>query len=84
MGNVMVDIARWLLIDSPVKTAEEVVAAAAPTGSLKPSSTKKNLTNIRRKFLDRKAFDEELRRIQPQLSSIGQDIGSWPRKRFLK
>src|SRR5262249_23110229 len=26
-------------------------------------------------FLDRKAFDEELRRIEPQLTSVGQEIG---------
>jgi ferredoxin--NADP+ reductase len=28
MGNVMVDIARWLLLDAPNKTAEEVVVVA--------------------------------------------------------
>jgi ferredoxin--NADP+ reductase len=33
-------------------------------------------------FLDRKAFDEELRRIQPQLSSIGQDISKLAEETF--
>src|SRR5215472_13322837 len=28
MGNVMVDIARWLLLDAPHKTAEEIVVVA--------------------------------------------------------
>src|ERR1051326_8029283 len=28
MGNVMVDIARWLMIDAPQKTAEEVIVVA--------------------------------------------------------
>ena len=72
MGNVMVDIARWLLIDAPVKTAEEVVVVAR-RGPFEAKFDKKEFDYIE-EFLDRKAFDEELRRIQPQLSSIGQDI----------
>ena len=73
MGNVMVDIARWLLIDAPVKTAEEVVVVAR-RGPFEAKFDKKEFDYIE-EFLDRKAFDEELCRIQPQLSAIGQDIG---------
>jgi ferredoxin--NADP+ reductase len=72
MGNVMVDIARWLLIDAPQKTAEEVVVVAR-RGPFEAKFDKKEFDYIE-EFLDRKAFDEELRRIQPQLSAVGQDI----------
>ncbi|MFI5104455.1 MAG: FAD-dependent oxidoreductase [Terriglobales bacterium] len=73
MGNVMVDIARWLLIDAPRKTAEEVVVVAR-RGPFEAKFDKKEFDYIE-EFLDRKAFDEELRRIQPQLAAVGQDIG---------
>ncbi len=72
MGNVMVDIARWLMIDAPVKTAEEVIVIAR-RGPFEAKFDKKEFDYIE-EFLDRKAFDEELRRIQPQLASVGQDI----------
>jgi ferredoxin--NADP+ reductase len=72
MGNVMVDIARWLLIDAPVKTAEEVVVIAR-RGPFEAKFDKKEFDHVE-EFLDRKAFDDELRRIQPQLASVGQDI----------
>jgi ferredoxin--NADP+ reductase len=80
MGNVMVDIARWLLIDAPVKTAEEVIVVAR-RGPFEAKFDKKEFDYIE-EFLDRKAFDEELRRIQPQLSSIGQDIGKLAEETF--
>jgi ferredoxin--NADP+ reductase len=80
MGNVMVDIARWLLIDAPVKTAEEVVVVAR-RGPFEAKFDKKEFDYIE-EFLDRKAFDEELQRIQPQLSSIGQDIGKLAEETF--
>jgi ferredoxin--NADP+ reductase len=80
MGNVMVDIARWLLIDSPVKTAEEVIVVAR-RGPFEAKFDKKEFDYIE-EFLDRKAFDQELRRIQPQLSAIGQDIGKLAEETF--
>ena len=72
MGNVMVDIARWLLLDAPVKTAEEVVVVAR-RGPFEAKFDLKEFDHIEH-FLDRSAFDDELRRIQPKLSAIGQDI----------
>lgn len=72
MGNVMVDIARWLLIDSPVKTAEEVTVIAR-RGPFEAKFDKKEFDHVE-EFLDRKLFDEELQRIQPQLASVGQDL----------
>jgi len=80
MGNVMVDIARWLMIDAPQKTAEEVIVVAR-RGPFEAKFDKKEFDYIE-EFLDRKAFDEELQRIQPQLASIGQDIGKLAEETF--
>jgi ferredoxin--NADP+ reductase len=71
MGNVMVDIARWLLLDAPVKTAEEVVVIAR-RGPFEAKFDQKEFDHIEQ-FLDRAAFDQELERIRPQLSAVGQD-----------
>ncbi|MGH9571574.1 MAG: FAD-dependent oxidoreductase, partial [Candidatus Angelobacter sp.] len=71
MGNVMVDIARWLLLDSPAKTVEDVVVVAR-RGPFEAKFDHKEFSYIE-PFLDRKAFDEELQRIQPQLTAVGQD-----------
>lgn len=80
MGNVMVDIARWLLIDAPHKTAEEVVVVAR-RGPFEAKFDKKEFDYIE-EFLDRKAFDEELRRIEPQLSAVSQDISKLAAETF--
>lgn len=72
MGNVMVDIARWLLLDSPHKTAEEVIVVAR-RGPFEAKFDLKEFVYIEN-FLDRQAFQEELQRIQPQLAAVGQDI----------
>src|SRR5215831_640418 len=71
MGNVMVDIAHWLLVDDPKKTAEEVIVVAR-RGPFEAKFDKKEFNYVE-DFLDRGAFDAELRRIQPQLASVGQD-----------
>jgi ferredoxin/flavodoxin---NADP+ reductase len=80
MGNVMVDIARWLLLDAPQKTAEEVMVVAR-RGPFEAKFDKKEFDYIE-EFLDRKAFDEELRRIQPQLTAVGQDISKLAEETF--
>src|SRR5258708_12469234 len=72
MGNVMVDIVHWLLIDDPKKITEEVIVVAR-RGPFEAKFDKKEFNYIE-KFLDRQAFDEELQRIQPQLTAVGQDI----------
>src|SRR6516162_3548076 len=72
MGNVMVDIARWLLLDAPHKTAEEVVVVAR-RGPFEAKFDQKEFAYVE-PFLDRAAFDAELERIKPQLASVGQDI----------
>src|SRR5262249_18605120 len=80
MGNVMVDIARWLLLDAPIKTAEEVVVIAR-RGPFEAKFDQKEFAYVE-PFLDRAAFDEELKRIQPQLASVGQDISKLAEETF--
>jgi ferredoxin/flavodoxin---NADP+ reductase len=72
MGNVMVDIARWLLLDAPKKTAEEIVVVAR-RGPFEAKFDQKEFDYIE-PFLDRAAFDAELQRIEPKLAAVGQDI----------
>jgi ferredoxin--NADP+ reductase len=72
MGNVMVDIARWLLLDAPTKTAEEIVVVAR-RGPFEAKFDQKEFDYIE-PFLDRAAFDAELKRIEPKLSAVGQDV----------
>ena len=71
MGNVMVDVAHWLLIDDPKKTTEEVIVVAR-RGPFEAKFDLKEFVYIE-KHLDREAFHEELKRIQPKLSAVGQD-----------
>ena len=71
MGNVMVDIARWLLLDAPKKTAEDVIVIAR-RGPFEAKFDQKEFVYVE-PFLDRDAFDAELMRIQPQLAGVGQD-----------
>jgi len=72
MGNVMVDIARWLLRDDPAHTAEEIIVIAR-RGPFEAKFDKKEFANIQM-YLDRKAFRNELRRIESQTATVGQDI----------
>jgi ferredoxin--NADP+ reductase len=72
MGNVMVDIVHWLLIDDPKKTVEEVIVVAR-RGPFEAKFDAKEFNYVEDHF-DRKAFEDELRRIQPQLAAVGQDI----------
>src|SRR5260370_4275139 len=71
MGNVMVDIAHWLLVDDPKQTTEEVIVVAR-RGPVEAKFDKKEFNYIE-EFLDRKAFNAELERIHPQLAAVGQD-----------
>jgi ferredoxin--NADP+ reductase len=80
MGNVMVDIARWLLLDAPRKTVEEVIVVAR-RGPFEAKFDRKEFDYIE-EFLDRRAFDEELRRIQPQLTAVGQDVSKLAEETF--
>lgn len=71
MGNVMVDLVHWLLIDDPRKTVEEVIVVAR-RGPFEAKFDAKEFAYVE-KFLDRATFKDELKRIQPKLSAVGQD-----------
>jgi len=74
MGNVMVDLAHWLLVDDPKHTAEEVIVIAR-RGPFEAKFDLKEFVYVEN-FLDRQAFQQELQRIQPQLAAVGQDIAN--------
>ena len=71
MGNVAVDLAHWLLVDAPEKPDEVIVVARR--GPFEAKFDQKEFAFVE-KYLDREAFLQELHRIQPQLSAVGQDI----------
>jgi ferredoxin--NADP+ reductase len=71
MGNVMVDIARWLLIDDPRRKAEEVIVIAR-RGPFEAKFDHKEFDHIE-PFLDRSAFEQEIARIQDRLTAVDQD-----------
>jgi ferredoxin/flavodoxin---NADP+ reductase len=72
MGNVMVDIARWLMVDSPHRCVEEVTVIAR-RGPLEAKFDDKEFANIQI-HLDRRAFAEELRRVEGAMKAVGQDV----------
>jgi ferredoxin/flavodoxin---NADP+ reductase len=80
MGNVMVDIARWLLLDSPNRKTEEVIVIAR-RGPLEAKFDEKEFAHIEM-YLDRKAFQEELERVKERMAAVGQDISKVPEETF--
>jgi ferredoxin/flavodoxin---NADP+ reductase len=80
MGNVAVDIAHWLLVDDPCKRTEEVIIVAR-RGPFEAKFDKKEFAYIEM-HLDHVAFREELRRIEPMLTAVGQDIATLPDATF--
>ena len=72
MGNVMVDIARWLMVDSPKRSVDEVIVIAR-RGPLEAKFDDKEFEHIQI-HLDRKKFQDELRRVEPAMKAVGQDI----------
>lgn len=68
MGNVMVDIARWLICE---KHVEEVVTIGR-RGPNERAYTDKEMREII-EVMDQKAVTEELERITPYLEAVGQD-----------
>ncbi len=72
MGNVMVDIARWLLQDDPGRQTEEVIVVAR-RGPFEAKFDEKEFAHIEM-HLDRKDFQDELQRIKERIAGVGQDI----------
>lgn len=72
MGNVMVDIARWLLQDMPGKKPEEVVVIAR-RGPFEVKFDEKEFDHIEM-HLHRKGMQDEMDRIAERIRACGQDI----------
>lgn len=68
VGNVMMDIAHWVIRDLKV---DEVIAVAR-RGPAEVKFTKKEMEGIARN-LDLAALDEEIRRTAPIMTAVGQD-----------
>ena len=69
VGNVMMDIAHWLVREQQV---DEVVAVAR-RGPAEVKFSKKEMENIARN-LDMDHLDREFERVKPVMQSIGQDV----------
>jgi ferredoxin--NADP+ reductase len=72
MGNVAVDIIRWLLQDDPDRQTEEVTIVAR-RGPFEAKFDEKEFAHVHM-HLDRTLFQEELERIKDKLAAVGQDI----------
>src|SRR5260370_31767952 len=81
MGNVMVDIARWLLLDAPNRHAEEVIVIAR-RGPLEAKFDEKEFAYVQA-FLDRAIFAAELQRVKARMEAVGQDVAKVPEETFL-
>ena len=80
MGNVMVDIARWLLQDAPGRRTEEVTVIAR-RGPFEVKFDEKEFAHIEA-HLDRLALHEELQRVKDRIAAAGQDIARAPETAF--
>lgn len=69
VGNVMIDIAHWVIRDLKV---QEVIAVAR-RGPAEVKFSKKEMENVARN-LDIKALNEEIRRVAPVMEEVGQDV----------
>ncbi len=80
MGNVMVDIARWLMLDQPGEKPEEVIVIAR-RGPFEVKFDRKEFDEVET-FLDRKRFQEELDRVAEACKAVGQDVSQVPETTF--
>ncbi len=80
MGNVAVDIARWVLQDDPQRKTEELIIVAR-RGPFEAKFDEKEFAYIET-HLDRRAFQEELERVKGRLSAVGQDVAKVPETTF--
>lgn len=69
VGNVMVDIAHWLVHEKKVK---EVIAVAR-RGPAQRAYTDVEIQAVAANF-DLPAFDSELERVRPRLEAVGEDL----------
>ncbi|HMV49838.1 MAG TPA: hypothetical protein PKD31_18920, partial [Blastocatellia bacterium] len=69
VGNVMVDIAHWLVHE---KKTKEVIAVAR-RGPAQRAYTDVEIQSVAANF-DMPAFDAELERVRPKLEAVGEDL----------
>jgi ferredoxin--NADP+ reductase len=72
VGNVAIDIARWLLEDDPEKRTEEVILVAR-RGPLEVKFDKKEIEYVER-HVSREQFAQELERVKERCARCGQDV----------
>ncbi|MCZ2127495.1 MAG: FAD-dependent oxidoreductase [Anaerolineales bacterium] len=74
-GNVMIDIARYLINHQNV----EEVTAIVRRGPAEVNFTKDEMKHLVA-YLDLEAFDKEIERIRPMLEAVGQDAAAGKQK----
>jgi ferredoxin/flavodoxin---NADP+ reductase len=79
MGNVAIDIAHWFLVDAAEKPEE--VTIIARRGPFEAKFDKKEFAFVEQ-YLDREAFQVELKRIQRWLEAVGQEISKVAEQTF--
>jgi ferredoxin--NADP+ reductase len=72
VGNVAIDIARWLLEDSPERQTEEVIIVAR-RGPLEVKFDKKEIEHVDR-YISRDQLIQELARVRERCQRAGQDV----------
>jgi ferredoxin--NADP+ reductase len=72
MGNVMVDIARWLMQDDPHRQTEEVWVIAR-RGPFEVKFDEKEFAHIEA-HLDIRALQQEVARVAERIAPAGQDV----------
>lgn len=80
MGNVMVDIARWVLQDDPDRKTEELTVIAR-RGPLEAKFDEKEFAYIA-PHLDRRDFENELQRVKERMAAVGQDVAQVAEQTF--
>jgi ferredoxin--NADP+ reductase len=74
MGNVMVDIARWLLQDDPNRVTEEVTVVAR-RGPFEAKFDEKEIKHIDM-HMDAKDLLAEMERVKDKVAAVGQDVAN--------
>jgi ferredoxin--NADP+ reductase len=74
MGNVMVDIARWLLQDAPNRQTEEVIIVAR-RGPFEAKFDEKEIKYVEQ-HLDAKDLLAEMERVKDKVAAVGQDVAN--------
>lgn len=80
MGNVMVDLAHWLLTDDPSHCVKEVIVIGR-RGPFEVKFYQREFDYVE-KYLDCKALEDELMRIKENLAIVGQDTSKVSQETF--